>query len=176
MMRNAGLGVVVLLAALSAGCVERRYTIYSDPPGAMVYRNGVQLGPTPVDDYFVYYGQYQFVLVKEGYETLVVKQKIPAPWFQWPGVDFFTENVYPGKLRDVRCFTYTLQPLQPTRPDDLLSRARDLRSRGQTLGAPRQAPAPPPAPPGPAAPEAPPVLPPPRIDSSTSNPPPPAGK
>jgi hypothetical protein len=133
MMRNAGLGTVLLLAGLSAGCVSRSYVISSDPPGALVYRNGVPLGTTPVDDRFVYYGTYEFVLVKEGYEPLHVKQKIPAPWYEWPVLDFFSENLWPGKLRDVHRFHYQLQPLQRPRPDEVLNRAGELRNRGKAL-------------------------------------------
>ncbi|HZY84784.1 MAG TPA: PEGA domain-containing protein [Gemmataceae bacterium] len=135
MKRTAGLGALLLLAGgLSAGCVERRYTIYSDPPGAVVYRNGQQLGPTPVDDSFVYYGKYHFVLVKEGYETLVVEQNISTPWYEYPPLDFVSESLVGSKIRDVRTFTYTMQPLQAPRHDEVLQRGTTLRDRGKTIG------------------------------------------
>jgi hypothetical protein len=175
MARTAWLGVLLLASAAGAGCVERRYLITSDPPGALVYRNGVPLGATPVDDYFVYYGEYEFTLVKEGYETLHAKVKIDAPWYQVPPLDFVSENLYPFKVRDVReggPFHFVLPPLSVPNPADVLSRASDLRARGKTLGplgtdgqpAPRTppgpvapigtvaAPAPPPPPPMPPAP------------------------
>ncbi len=138
MKRSAGLWALLLTtglaSALSAGCVERRYTIYSDPPGAVVYRNGQYLGPTPVDDHFVYYGKYHFVLVKEGYETLVVDQNISTPWYEYPPLDFVAESLVPWKLRDVRTFTYTMQPLQAPRHDEVLQRGTTLRERGKTIG------------------------------------------
>jgi hypothetical protein len=145
MERNAGLGVVLLLASLSAGCVTRSYVITSDPPGALVYRNGVPLGTTPVDDRFIYYGTYEFVLVKEGYEPLRVQQKIPIPWYEWPGFDFVSENLWPGKLRDVHRFHYQLQPLQRKQPDEVLNRAGELRNRGKALEPLNANPPPPPA-------------------------------
>jgi PEGA domain len=151
---------------LTAGCVERRYVINSDPPGALVYVNGNYLGATPVDGYIIYYGKYKFTLVKDGYETLEVVQNYPPPWYEWPGADFLAENVYPFKLRDVRCFHYTMQPLQTVRPDDVKQRAEQLRTRGQGIGVPREprpaAPpptAPPPPPPPPDAPTLPPPTP-----------------
>jgi hypothetical protein len=150
MKRHAWL-LTLLTATLAGGCVERRYVIYSDPPGALVYKNGVYLGATPVDDYFVYYGKYEFTLVKEGYEPLRVVQDIPAPWYELPGPDFVSEAVVPVKIRDVRSFCYTLQPQQTVRPDDLLNNANALRARGQSIGAPREprpAPPEPPPPPG----------------------------
>jgi hypothetical protein len=135
MKPTAGLWALLLLTTgLNAGCVERRYTVYSDPPGAIVYRNGQQLGPTPVDDHFVYYGKYHFVLVKEGYETLVVDQKISTPWYEYPPLDFVSESLVPWKLRDVRTFTYTMQPLQAPRHDEVLQRGTTLRDRGKSIG------------------------------------------
>ena len=138
MKRSAGLWALLLTTglttALSAGCVERRYTIYSDPPGAIVYRNGQYLGPTPVDDHFVFYGKYHFVLVKEGYETLVVDQNISTPWYEYPPLDFAAESLVPNKIRDVRTFTYTMQPLTAPRHDEVLQRGTMLRDRGKTIG------------------------------------------
>src|SRR5262245_3283745 len=110
MRRGWSIGILALLSSGVAGCVERRYVIESDPPGALVLVNGTPLGATPVDGHFVYYGNYTFTLIKDGYETLHVDQRIRAPWFEYPGADFVSENVYPGKLEDVRRFRYALQP------------------------------------------------------------------
>jgi hypothetical protein len=157
MMRTAGLGAVLLVVAAGSGCVERRYVVTSDPPGALVFRNGVPLGPTPVDDFFVYYGDYDLTLVKDGYETLHAKVRINAPWYQYPPLDFVSENLFPYTIRDVReggQFHFNLVPLQAVRPDDVLRRAGELRNQGRALGAPADGEVPPPAPltpPGPVA-------------------------
>jgi hypothetical protein len=158
-MRRYAWLVVLLLAAPTMGCVERRYIIQSDPPGALVYRNGRYLGATPVDDWIVYYGKYDFVLVKEGYETLHVVQRYPPPWYELPGLDFISENVVPFKLRDVRCFHYTMQPLQTVAPGEVLGRADELRTRAQGIGAPAppRPVGPPPGGPQPEPPAVPPV-------------------
>lgn len=137
---------------LTAGCVERRFIIESDPPGAVVIHNGVYLGPAPADGYISYYGKQQFQLMKPGYETLDVAQSYLPAWYDWPGIDFFTENIWPFKLRDVRKFRYTMRPLATIRPDEVQQRAEELRARGRTLGVPRDPrpiPAAPPAPPPP---------------------------
>ncbi len=118
-----------------------------------MYHNGNYLGATPIDGYIVYYGKQQFRLIKEGYETLDVVQKYDAPWYEFPGVDFLTENINPFKVRDVRCFQYTMQPVQTVRPDDVRQHAEELRARGQTIGTPAPprpilvVPVPPPPPP-----------------------------
>jgi hypothetical protein len=122
-----------ILAALTAGCVERRYVVTSEPPGAVVLRNHQPIGQSPVDDHFVYYGKYHFTLIKDGYNTLQVDQDIPAPWYEFPILDFFTENLWPWRFEDVRRFNYQLEPLQITNNDELLNRAQELRNRGQAV-------------------------------------------
>jgi hypothetical protein len=157
MKPNARLGAVLLAACLAGGCVERRFVVYSDPPGALVYVNGQYVGASPVDFYYVYYGKYHIRLVRDGYETLDVLQNVRAPWYQLPGPDLITEAFIPLKIRDVRNFAYTLQPLQAVRADDVANRAAQLRAQGQSIGAPR---APRPAPGAPLASGPPPVPPP----------------
>jgi len=168
-MKRIACLTALLTISSAAGCVERRFTIYSDPPGALAYINGNYLGMTPVDGYIVYYGKQRFTLIKKGYETLEIVQPYPPVWYDIPGLDFLTENIWPTKLRDVRHFSYTLRPLQSIPPDDVRLRAEELRTRGQNIGVP--------LPPRPLAPAATPPPPPPP-DSSLPPPrqvPPPAG-
>jgi len=131
-MRPAAFAVLFAAAGLT-GCVERRFVVESDPPGALVLVNGQPLGVTPVDGEFLYHGNYNFTLVKDGYETLQVKQAIPAKFYEYVPLDFVSENVYPGKIEDVRRFRYTLQPLAQPRSDTLLQQAAQLRERGKTV-------------------------------------------
>lgn len=152
-MRSKGWRTVALLGLLTcslAGCVDRRFLVESLPPGAMVHVNGKPVGPAPADIPFTHYGKYQFTLVRDGYQTLVVEEDIRAPWYAWFPLDFVTENLLPWTMRDVRHLQYTLHPLQVVPPEAVLERAQILRSRGQGVGIP----APPPGPPvpGPALP------------------------
>jgi hypothetical protein len=132
MKRFAAIGIMALLG-LTAGCVERRMIVCADQPGAAVFVNNVPYGAGPVDVPFVYYGTYHFTFVHDNFETLQVDQKVTPPWYQWLGVDFFTENLYPGKFRDIRYFNYAMQPLQTVAPADVLLRAKELKSRGETI-------------------------------------------
>ena len=127
---------VALGVALLAGCVERRYVVTSDPPGAIVYKNGQPLGAAPVDDHFIYYGKYNFTLVKEGYETLHVEQDIPAPWYEVFPLDFVSENLVPWPITDVRRFHYQLQPRRQADPQQLRNEADALRARGRSIDTP----------------------------------------
>jgi hypothetical protein len=133
MRRYTWFVAIVACAGLVTGCVERRYVITSEPPGAVVLRNGQNIGATPTDDHFVYYGNYHFTLIRDGYETLQVDQNIPAPWYEYPVLDFISENLIPWKIRDVRRFSYDLKPLAQPNIDQLLNRGGGLRNRGQSL-------------------------------------------
>ena len=88
-----------------------------NPPGALVYVDNQQIGTTPCSVDFTYYGTREIRLVKPGYETLTVNQPIPAPWYQIPPLDFFSENLVPTKIRDNRTVIYNLAPqvIVPTR-------------------------------------------------------------
>jgi len=128
--------LVVLVCALLTGCVHRRMTVRTNPPGAQVYIDGYEIGTTPCSTSFLYYGTRNIRLERDGYETLHVKQYIPPPWYQIPPLDFFAENVVPGELRDNRTLSYTLQPQLIVPTDQLLNRAEELRHATQTTNNP----------------------------------------
>lgn len=130
------LGVLVVCGA--TGCVERRYTIRTDPPGALVVVNGQELGLTPVSAPFTYYGDREIVLIKDGFQTQRVIQPIRAPWWDNLLTEFFSENLVPVNLRDERDFTYRLTPSTIPATNDLLQRAESLRAQGQAPPPPRR--------------------------------------
>ncbi|MDZ4817869.1 MAG: PEGA domain-containing protein [Planctomycetota bacterium] len=125
----AGLLMVALLFA--SGCVQRRLTIRSNPPGARVYIGDQEIGTTPVSTEFVYYGDRKIRLALDGYETLVVNQPIPTPWYQYFPLDFVSENLVPGEIRDERVVNYQLVPLQLVPSEILVTRAEQLRQSVQ---------------------------------------------
>jgi len=131
------------LAALSAllglcGCVERRYTIRSDPPGALVIVNDEEIGTTPVSRAFTFYGDRKIRLIREGYEVLDVIQPVDAPYYDNLLTEFFSENLIPYTFRDERNFNFKLSPEKPTDPNALLGRAEALRAQGQAVPQPRR--------------------------------------
>jgi len=149
-------------ALLMAGCVQRRMTIRSDPPGALVYVDDYQLGATPVSHDFVYYGTRKIRLVKDGYETLTVRQPFPVPWYQIFPLDFVTENLWPWEIRDERVVTLAMQPAAATPPESVVARAEQARlAAGSLPPAPAPQPvAPQPLPPPQFVPAPPPAVPP----------------
>lgn len=151
-MKRSALLLAFLLALLPAGCVTRRVLITSDPPGAMVYRNGQPIGPTPVEESFVYYGTYHYRLVIDGREPVDFYPDLVAPWYQWPGIDLVTENILPFTFRDRQRLHFAIPPSPPVRHDAIRARAMELQAQGRTIGPPPGAqPRPPRRQPAPAA-------------------------
>jgi hypothetical protein len=136
--------VIMLAPALGCSGVQRRLTIRSNPPGARVYVDGYDIGTTPASTDFLYYGTREIKLVKDGYETLTVKQPMPAPWFQIPPLDFISDNLLPRELRDERAVAFNLQPQVVVPSEALLGRAEHLRQgahlQATYVGPPLEAP------------------------------------
>jgi hypothetical protein len=149
------------VAAGLTGCVERRFIVETDQPMTVVLVNNEQLGgQTPTDGFFTYYGKYHFTLIKDGYQTQQVEQDITPPWYQYPGIDFFAENVWPFLIRDTRHFYYQMQPLQTPNIDEVSNRAAQLRARGAAIQPPQPSATTPPAVPPASATVVPPPVPP----------------
>ena len=123
--------MALTVCACASGCMRRRMTIRSNPPGALVYVDDYEIGTTPISHDFIYYGKRKIRLVKDGCETLTVMQSIPPPWYQIPPLDFVTENMIPGEIRDSRTLSYQLDPQRIVPPEQLLSRAENLRRSAQ---------------------------------------------
>ena len=125
----AAAGLVVSMP----GCVQRRMTIRSNPPGALVYVDDYQIGTTPVAHDFVYYGTRKIRLVKDGYETLTVRQPFPVPWYEIFPLDFVTENIIPWEVRDERVVDLAMQPAASTPPELVVARAEQVRLAAGSL-------------------------------------------
>lgn len=123
--------VVLASCAVCTGCVQRRLTINSNPPGALVLVDDEDIGQTPVSVPFTYYGTRKVQLIKPGYETLTVLQRIKAPWYEYPGIDFFSEHFALHEVRDERDLFYELRPAAMVPSEQLLQRAEQLRNNSR---------------------------------------------
>jgi hypothetical protein len=123
--------LALLLVAVSTGCVRRRMTIRSNPPGAVVFVDERRIGVTPVSTSFTYYGTREVQLVKDGCETVTEQHKFATPWYQFPVVDFFAENVWPQEIRDERILDFNLPPQQSVPPTQVMERGEQLRGEAQ---------------------------------------------
>ena len=125
-------GTLILLAAgLSVGCVERYITVKSRPAGAVVWLNGEEVGTTPVTTGFTWYGVYEVVLRKEGYQAVRTVHQTARPIYQWPVLDLFFEGLWPGTLVDRHEWQFQLQEFGPVDPNGLIERATELREKSQ---------------------------------------------
>lgn len=131
---------LILLSFLVVTCVDvlpvtarvrRRLTIISNPPGAVVFVDDREIGVTPVSTSFTYYGTRKIQLVMEGFETLTVKRTFSPPWYQWPVIDFISENMIRRELRDERVVDFRMVPQRIVPSDVLLQRAQRLRDRSR---------------------------------------------
>jgi hypothetical protein len=129
MVRNAlGLSLVCLLALAPAGCVERSFTLTSNPPGALVMLSSEEIGRTPVTIPFTWYGDYEVILRLEGYETLKTHHNLKPPVYEVFPLDFFSE-IAPWTYRDRRSAHFELTKRTPPSDETLMQRADELRLR-----------------------------------------------
>jgi hypothetical protein len=140
---RGGLSAVVCSCLLSAaalvmagGCVQRRMTVRSNPPGALVYVDDYQIGTTPVSTDFIYYGTRKIRLVKDGYETLTVRQPFPIPWYEIFPLDFVSENLWPWEIRDERVVDLAMTTTASIPPESVVARAEQARLAAGSLPAP----------------------------------------
>ncbi len=121
------------------GCAQRRILVTSEPPGARVSINDVDVGVTPLETSFTYYGVYDVRLDKDGFEPLRTRADAHAPIFEYPPIDFAAQAIPADTI--VR-WNFILTPalertLDPRAfEDELHRRAAALRSRISGEGAP----------------------------------------
>ncbi len=130
-LNRLGILVIALSCLLSSGCVRRRMTVRSNPGGARGYIDDRQIGVTPFSTEFTYYGTRKIHLERDGMKSVTVERTFYAPWYQWPVIDFFAENLWPWEIRDEREVVIQMEPLAPVDPQELLSRAGRMREESQ---------------------------------------------
>ncbi len=133
MTRGAAVACVGAMA-LAGGCMQRSLDITSEPAGATVYLNDVEVGRTPLEVGFTYYGEYDVLLVKDGYEALRTRADAVAPIYEHPPLDLAAEAMPWGvKTRVPWHFVMTPLPATPeekaTAEAALLERARATREK-----------------------------------------------
>lgn len=125
------LSLVVLTTALaSTGCVERLLQVRSQPPGAAVYVNGEEVGVTPCDHAFSFYGTVDVTLRAPGYVSYRELKTLSPPWYQFFPMDFVTDLLVPWRIRDVHEVTVELAP-SPVEIDT--DTRRELKEKAETM-------------------------------------------
>jgi hypothetical protein len=123
-------GLLMLATAAVGGCVERTMTINTDPQGARVVINDEEVGVSPAKVSFLWYGDYDIILRKRGYETVKTHHRLNAPWYQVPPVDLVAETMIIGTIHDDRVVpTFVLNPAESPPVDAIIERAVELQGR-----------------------------------------------
>jgi len=115
----------VLSSLLCMGCIQRTVSITSNPPGALAYLNDEEVGRTPVEVPFTFYGVYDVRLERDGYMPLWTTHKAEAPWWEALGPDLVAEFVG-GKVQ--LNWHFEMEPLTEVSDEALIDRARQLRA------------------------------------------------
>ena len=127
-MDRAAVIILTLAAACLCGCVEREMTITSEPDGALVFVSDREVGRTPLTMPFTWYGDYDIILRKDGYQTLKTHANITPPIYEIPPLDFFSQ-LAPWTYHDRRYLHYRLLEPTPSTDTELLQRAEQMRKR-----------------------------------------------
>ena len=121
---HVGTRLTAAVLLLCGGCVQRELHVRSDPPGAAVWLNDREVGRTPFDREFLFYGNFDVVARADGYQTLKTSAQVTAPWWQWVPFDIITDFL---PVRDDERIDLKLRPEPPPNPPGTLARAEELK-------------------------------------------------
>lgn len=140
-LARAGVLLVALVgvAGVGVGCGSggtggghRTIRVTSEPAGAVVWVNDVEIGRTPVETDFTFFGTYDVRLRLEGYEPVTTSRKADAPLHEWPGFDL-AAAVIPFRFETLIEWHFDLEEAEEFRLDEgeaerrLLDRAGEMR-------------------------------------------------
>lgn len=126
--RTLVLSLSLLALTFLAGCVEKRLTINTEPPGALVVLNDEEIGVSPVTVPFEWYGDYSVRITKDGYETLTTHRELKTPAADWPPFDFVEDVLWPGQVVREYNWSFDLQPYSAPNREVLLKKAEAMRA------------------------------------------------
>lgn len=124
---------------LLPACAERRIRVTSTPPGARVWLNDEEIGRTPTEARFTFYGHYDLRLETPGFEPYHAKHTAHAPFHEYPGPDLIATAI-PANISHTVEWHVDMAPTPETAEDpeavrtELIDRAANLRE--QALSAP----------------------------------------
>ena len=119
-----GSGVMFL-----SGCVERKLTIVTEPPAAIVWLNDEEIGTTPVTVNFNWYGDYNVRIEKPGHEIVNTHRLLERPAHDRFPLDFFAEVIWPGTIKDAYTWTFDLELYQQASAAELIEQSHQMRDQ-----------------------------------------------
>jgi hypothetical protein len=121
--------VLLIVALLCGGCIERQLTINTQPQEALVVLNDEEIGTSPVTVSFNWYGDYNVRISKPGYETLKTHRKLKGPWYDKFPFDFFAQLIIPKRIVDSYEWTFKLEEKKQISREQLINNAEELKNR-----------------------------------------------
>lgn len=126
------------------GCLERTIRVTTDPPGAMVWLNDVEIGRSPAEARFKFHGVYDVRIEMPGHEPIHEGREAVAPWYEYPGPDLIAAAL-PMRFHNLIEWHFILKPMPPIGTDEgrdqLVERALGVRDRLGPAPEPKPAPA-----------------------------------
>jgi hypothetical protein len=132
----ARLLAALVLVPLLGGCVERKFFIRTDPPGAEVALNrGEPLeGRTPLETPFEHYGTYHLRITHPDCPEFEGAAPVEAPWWAYPPFDLFTDLLWPFTIHDHREIHVALPPRpEPRELEEVRERHAAVIERGEAM-------------------------------------------
>ncbi len=119
--------LMILFVMCSTGCVERTIKITSTPPGALVFLNDQEVGRTPCQTNFSYYGTYDVRLVLDDHEPYMGPGQADMPLYDIPPIDLVAE-ILPVRFHSVVEWHFDLYEIS-LNSADIADRASQLRAK-----------------------------------------------
>ena len=132
-MRKNAVVLAVKIPALG-GCLERTVTITSEPPGALVMLNDEEIGRTPVETGFKYFGVYDVRLQREGYEPIATEREAVAPIWEYPVIDLLAIAA-PWRVKTAIKWHFDLEQLPQPGTAEAMEAESELFDRAGTFRA-----------------------------------------
>lgn len=93
----------------------------------MVYVDKQKIGQSPISTAFTYYGTREIEVVADGYRTERVLREIKPWWYEYPGLDFVTETLWPFEVRDERVIDIEMVQAKQKTSEELLNNGLSMR-------------------------------------------------
>lgn len=130
-LRVVGSCAALLAASIFlTGCLQRTIKVTTQPAGAVVWINDNEVGRTPLETDFTFYGKFSVRIRKEGYEPIVEVKNVKAPLREQPGIDLVAEAL-PINYNHVVEWHWDLQPVAESRLGNAEAEAAVIHSARQ---------------------------------------------
>ena len=146
--RPLGAMAALFVLLLASGCVTRTLVIRSQPEGARIHLDGREVGTTPLEMPFTWYGTREVILFKpaptleearanlgidENAYRLRSRLELVRPAHQFPGVDLASDLLWPAEVEDRQEFDFVLEPVPTAKAEADGPEGEKVRERAEHI-------------------------------------------